>query len=47
MTNTEIINMTIDAYIRIMGEDKWNSLTANQQHDAIMIMVADMLKALA
>ncbi len=34
-----------EAYIAIMGETKWNSLTDQQKHDVTMIMVKDMLKA--
>lgn len=35
-----------EAYIEIMGEAKWNSLTDQQKHDVTMIMVKDMLKAM-
>lgn len=42
----KIVNMMIEAYIKTMGEDKWNSLTAKEQHDVIMIMVKDALKAI-
>ena len=48
LTNEEaqIVNMVIDAYISVMGAEKWRSLTEEQQHDAIMILVKDALKAL-
>jgi len=35
-----------EAYIAIMGKTKWNSLTDQQKHDVIMIMVKDMHKAM-
>ena len=44
---SKIVSMMIDAYIKVMGVDKWNSLTAQQQHDVVMILVKDMLQALA
>lgn len=34
------------AYIRVMGIEKWESLTDTQKHDVIMILVKDTLKAL-
>ena len=46
MTNETIINAAIEAYTKVMGREKWESLTASQQHDAIMCMVKDMLKAI-
>lgn len=46
MNESAIINACIEAYIAINGEAKWNRLTAEQQHDAIMIMIKDTLKAL-
>ena len=42
-----IIEAAQKAYIKVMGVDKWNGLTAQQQHDAVMILVKDMLQALA
>lgn len=42
----KIVNMMIEAYVEVMGADKWNSLTADQQHDVIMIMVKDTLNGL-
>lgn len=41
----KVVNMVVDAYISVMGEDKWNSLTEQQQHDVIMILIKDMIKA--
>ena len=46
MNETAIIDACIEAYIAINGEAKWNRLTAEQQHDAIMVMVKDTIKAL-
>lgn len=34
------------AYISVMGIEKWNSLTDQEKHDAIMIITRDALKAL-
>lgn len=42
----KIVNMMIEAYVEVMGDDKWNSLTADQQHDVIMTMVTDTLNGL-
>ena len=33
-----------EAYIKVMGIEKWNSLTDKQKHDVIMILVKDMLE---
>ena len=45
MTTTGFINTIIDAYINVMGIEKWNSLTGSQQHDVIMTIVKDFGKA--
>lgn len=34
------------AYIEVMGEEKWNSLTKQEKHDAVMFMAKDMAKAM-
>ncbi|MBR4442530.1 MAG: hypothetical protein IKS52_04590 [Clostridia bacterium] len=51
MTNEQwfehFVNEAKAAYISVMGESKWNGLTDQQKHDAIMIMAKDMLKALS
>ena len=39
-----IVNSIVKAYISIMGEEKWNSLSEAEQHDAIMILAKDFLK---
>lgn len=44
MNEKTLVNMICEAYIEVMGIEKWNSLTINEQHDVIMIMVKDLLK---
>ena len=44
MTEQKIINSIVEAYIKVMGQSKWNSLSDQQKHDAIMTIVKDMLK---
>lgn len=50
MTNGKFFEMFIEtaknAYIKIMGEEKWASLTDNEKHDAIMILANGMSIAL-
>lgn len=46
MSMTRIVSMCISAYVRVMGADKWNSLTDEQKHDVIMTECKAMLKAL-
>lgn len=46
MTKMFIVDAIIEAYIAVMGEAKWNSLTEQEQHDVIMIIVKDANKAL-
>ena len=49
MTNEKFFEMFIEnaknAYIEIMGEEKWISLTAKEKHDAVMFLAKDMAKA--
>lgn len=40
-----IVNAVIESYISVMGAAKWNSMTAEQQHDVIMTIVKDFGKA--
>lgn len=51
MTNEKFFEMFIEsarkAYIEIMGEEKWTSLTDKEKHDAVMIMANDVMKALS
>ena len=46
MTNEMLIEVMKDAYIKVMGFEKWNSLTDEQKHDVIMGLVKDSLKAI-
>lgn len=46
MTETKIINAVIESIIAVLGESNWNSMTVDQQHDAIMIVIKDFGKAL-
>lgn len=39
----KIVNMMIEAYTTVYGIDKWNSLTATEQHDVIMILVNESM----
>lgn len=41
-----VCKMMENAYIKVYGAEKWNSLTAKEQHDVIMILVKDTTKAL-
>ena len=38
----KIVDMIVAAYVTVMGLEKWNSLTGQEQHDAIM-MIANVL----
>lgn len=42
----KIIEMAKAAYIQVYGFEKWNGLTDQQKHDAIMILLNDLNKAL-
>lgn len=42
----KMVDQIKEAYIKVMGLEKWNSLTDQQKHDAVMIIVRDALKAL-
>lgn len=48
MTHAEnkMIDMIAEAYIKVMGVEKWNSLTDDQKRDAVMIIAKDALSAL-
>lgn len=50
MTNEKFFEMFIEsarkAYIEIMGEEKWISLTDKEKHDVVMIMAKDMMRAM-
>lgn len=40
-----MIEMAKAAYIQVYGFEKWNSLTDQQKHDAVMILWRDFEKA--
>ena len=50
MTNEKFFEMFIEsarnAYIDVMGEEKWNSLTEQEKHDAVMFMAKDITNAM-
>ena len=50
MTNEKFFEMFIEsarnAYIEVMGEEKWISLTDKEKHDVVMIMANDTMKVL-
>lgn len=41
-TMEKVLDMIIESYIKVFGEEKWESLTEEEQHDAIMIIARDM-----
>lgn len=45
MTEQKLVAYIVESYIKVMGEEKWNGLTEQQQHDVIMAIVKDSLKA--
>ena len=46
MTEKDLINTICKAYITVMGIEKWNSLTIDEQHDAIMALASGLNSAL-
>ena len=46
VTANHIANLVIQSYISVMGRENWDSKTTEQQHDIIMILIRDALKAL-
>lgn len=40
------VEMMIEAYIKVMGIEKWNSLTGEQQRFVIMTMVNELNNAI-
>ena len=40
------MTIAMNAYIQIMGLEKWNSLTEQEQHDAVMILLKDINNSL-
>ena len=45
-STADLIHAIIAAYVSVMGTDAWNALTAQQQHDVIMTITRDALRAL-
>lgn len=41
-----IMNLIANAYIKVMGKEKWNSLTKQEKHDVVMILARDVTKDL-
>lgn len=39
------INLIKNAYIKVMGAEKWASLTDDEKHDVVMILAKDLIKA--
>ena len=35
-----------NAYIKVMGEEKWLSLNDKEKHDAVMFLANDMIKVM-
>ena len=50
MNSEEFFEMFIEsaenAYIEVMGKEKWNSLTNEEKHDAVMMLAKGMHIAL-
>ena len=48
MTNEKFFDMFIEtaknAYIEIMGEEKWVGLTDKEKHDAVMMLASGLLE---
>lgn len=42
----EMVNMIREAYITAMGIEKWNSMSGQEQHDAVMFITRDLLRRL-
>lgn len=49
MTNEKFFEMFIEtaknAYIKVFGEEKWNSLTDTEKHDVVMMLAKGMTAA--
>ena len=49
LTYTEarrLMTIAQNEYIRVMGEEKWNNLTREEQHDCLMILFRDINNSL-
>ena len=42
----KIVNMAIEAYTKVMGVEKWSSLSGEEQRIVIMTMVRELDKAI-
>ena len=42
----KMIDMAATAYIQVYRFEKWNGLTDQQKHDAVMMLLNDLNKAL-
>lgn len=42
-----MINAAKAAYMKVFGEAKWNGLSTQEQHDAVMFIIQDFGKILA
>ena len=38
----EMINMIANAYIKVYGIEKWNSLSDKEKHDVVMFIANDL-----
>ena len=46
MTNAKVVDMIIEAIVTVIGNEAWDAMSANEQHDAIMKMVNDLYRAI-
>ena len=46
ISDDALVNMIVKSYIAVMGVKKWNGLTDQQRHDAIMAIVMGLNKVL-
>ena len=42
-----MVNMIKNVYIEVYGVEKWESLTNQEKHDAVMFIANDLSKAIA
>lgn len=42
----KMVDIIVKAYVEVYGIEKWNSLTTDQQHDAIMFIARDIERRL-
>lgn len=40
------MNLIANAYIKVMGKEKWDSLTKQEKHDVVMILARDVTEDL-